>query len=131
MKDLSKSDFPEAFHFETTLLGGLETLELFSKFEKVIIIDAIKTINGKPGDIYFYTPEDFRETLHLSNLHDINFLTALELAKKLAIPVPSEIRIIAIEIIQDLDFGNEFSPPIEAQYPQILETVTDFIRKEF
>jgi hydrogenase maturation protease len=128
LKTLERS--PELI-FETTTLGGLEILEIIKNYEKVIIIDAIRTQNGIPGEIYVYTPADFKETLHLSNLHDINFLTALELGKKLDIPLPEEIYIIAIEIVEDQVFGTSFTPVIEEKYPEIVQSVTDLIKKSF
>jgi len=120
LKTLERS--PELI-FETTTLGGLEILEIIKDYKKVIIIDAIRTIDGKPGEIFFFTPDDFKETLHLSNLHDINFLTALELGKKLGIPLPEEIHIIAIEIVEDQVFGTSFTPAIEEKYHIIMQSV--------
>ena len=131
VNDLKAADLSPGIHMLTTTLGGLEILEIIKNYEKVIIIDAIRTQNGTPGEIYFFTPADFKETLHLSNLHDINFLTALELGKKLDIPLPEEIYIIAIEIVEDQVFGTSFTPVIEEKYPEIVQSVTDLIKKSF
>ena len=54
-----------------------------SDYQKVIIIDAIKTKDGIPGTIYYLTPSNFKETLHISSFHDVSFLTALKVAEKL------------------------------------------------
>jgi len=113
--------------YRTTALGGLETLEEIKDFDDVVVIDAIRTEKGKPGDIYTFTPEDFRETLHLSNLHDVNFLTALEMGRKLGIKVPREIQIIAIEVAEDQVFSNEFSPQIKLRYTHIEEKVGSLV----
>lgn len=113
--------------FETAAIGGLELLELIRDYKKVIIIDAIKTLNGKPGDVYFMTPDNFRETSNISNLHDISFLTALELAKKLDISVPAEILIIAVEIVEDLVFSTELTPEVNARFPEIVKEVRDMV----
>ena len=56
--------------FEKLSVGGLEILEFIQGYETVIFIDAIKTVDGQIGDVYLYTPNSFKETLHLSNLHD-------------------------------------------------------------
>ena len=72
-----------AIQFEKLNVGGLEILEYIQGYKTVIFIDAIKTLNGQIGDVYLYTPDNFSETLHLSNLHDTNFITALELGKSL------------------------------------------------
>jgi hydrogenase maturation protease len=123
VKDLRNLGLSSEFQLETTTLGGLEILEIIKDYKRVIFIDAIRTENGKPGEIYFFTPADFKETLHLSNLHDINFLTALELGKKLDIPLPEDIRIIAIEIVDDQVFSTLFTPVIEEKYPEIFQSI--------
>jgi hydrogenase maturation protease len=123
-------DFAQ-YEFKTTSVGGLEIIELISGYDEVVFIDAIKTSGGIPGDIYTFTPDRFKSTLHLSNLHDISFLTAIGLGKKLAIPIPEVIRIIAIEIIEDMEFGNTFTPEIEMKYPEILNDVKDILKSEY
>ncbi len=65
--------------------------------------------------------------MHLSNLHDVNFITALELARKIKLSIPETIHIIAIEIVEDLEFGRSLSPELEEKYPEILEHVHDYL----
>ncbi len=115
--------------FRTASLGGLEIIDLIRGYTHVIIIDAIRTKTGKPGTVYHLTPDDFRETLHVSNFHDISFLPALELAKRMKIEVPEHIDIIAIEIVEDLTFSNEFSPEIAKNYDDIKRRVLDLISR--
>jgi hydrogenase maturation protease len=129
VNDLRESGLFPGLHFETTLLGGLETLEILSRYDRVVILDAIRTKDGIPGEVYRFSLDDFRETLHLSNLHDINFLTALELAKKLNIPIPGSIEIIAVEIVEDTEFGNEFTPLLQEKYPEILAGVKEYLSR--
>jgi hydrogenase maturation protease len=127
VKDLQKETFPEGICFKTSSMGGLEILELIRDYHTVLILDAIKTKEGMPGDVYYFNPEDFHETMHLSNLHDVNFITALELAKKIKLSIPETIHIIAVEIVEDLEFGHSLSPELEEKYPKILERVHEFL----
>ncbi len=115
--------------YDTLSLGGLEIIEYIKDFKTVIIIDAIKTLNGIPGTVYQFVPEDFKETLHLSNIHDISFLTSLKLAKKLDIKTPENVHIIAIEILEDMVFSDDFTPQIQEKYPEILEEVTGIVKE--
>jgi hydrogenase maturation protease len=92
-----------------------------------VIIDAIKTKDGVPGTIYYLTPENFKETLHISSFHDVSFLTALRLAEKLEISIPEKIDIIAIEIVEDLTFSNEFSEDIAIKYEVIYNEIRDYL----
>lgn len=128
--DLEKM-FPDSgADFMISSLGGLEVLELICNYKEVIIIDAIRTRDGEPGTVYLMKPDDFKETLHLSSFHDVNFLTALKLGEELDFKVPEEISIIAIEIIEDLVFSNDLTPPLRARYPDILKEISQFLEKE-
>ncbi len=115
-------------HFENIFMGGLGILEFIQGYETVIIIDAIKSKNGVPGDIYQYTPADFRETTHLSSQHDASFLTALAFGEKLGFVIPKNIHIIAVEIVEDRTFGNEFTEPLQKRYDEILIRVKEIFR---
>lgn len=127
VKQLEKEDFPSLFAFQTATVGGLEILEMIAGYREVVFIDAIKTKDGIPGTIYLLTPENFSETLHLTNLHDINFLNALKLGKTLKMDLPGRIRILAIEIVEDLVFSDEFTPEIREKFPGILNEVRNFL----
>ncbi len=120
VKDLKTKCLPGNLTFETCAMGGLEVLELIRDYHTVLIIDAIRTKDGNPGDVYYFRPSDFRETMHLSNLHDVNFITAIELAKRIKLSIPEHIHIIAVEIVEDMEFGRSLSPELEEKYPEIL-----------
>lgn len=127
VNDLKKEEFPDYVHFQNAFIGGLDILELIQGYEKVIFIDAIITKDGVPGTVYHYKPADFKETLHLSNLHDANFLTALELGKKMGMQIPEDIYIIAVEIIEDRIFSDQFSPEIVMKVPGIFKKVVSLV----
>ena len=122
-RDLEASGEFSGVRFDTTSMGGLEILEMIREYHTVIILDAIKTAGGVPGEVYYYSPDDFRETLNLANLHDINFLTSLELARRIGMKVPETVHILAVEILEDLEFGSEMTPPLQQRYPQIFQEI--------
>jgi len=129
IQQIEKETFPSLFAFRSASVGGLEILEMISGYREVIFIDAIKTRNGTPGTIYCLSPDNFQETLHLTNLHDTHFLEALELGRKLEMDIPSKIHILAIEIVEDREFNESFSPEIQTRFPEILEEVRDYLRQ--
>ena len=130
VKDISLTTDDPDIHFNIACCGGLEIMEHIRDFDRVIIIDAIRTRNGNPGDVYRFRPDDFRETSHLSSIHDISFLTAIRLGETLDMKLPEEMHILAVEIIEDLEIGDDFTPPVKKKYPKILEEVRSCI-KEF
>jgi len=126
--DLAQSGNISDANFDIISSGGLEIMEYIKGYNKVIFIDAIRTIDGKPGDIHCFKPSDFRETMHLSSIHDMDFLTALDLGKNLELGLPSDLHIIAIEIVEDREFGNELTPPLQKKYPEIRREVASIIK---
>ena len=129
VRGLSQMISDPDIQFDTACCGGLEILENIQGYKKVVFIDAIRTRNGKPGDVYYFIPSDFQETLHLSSLHDVNFLTSLELGDKLKLGLPTDLHIIAIEIIEDMEFGEELTPLLKEKYPEILDKVVNLTKR--
>ena len=116
--------------FKTSCAGGLEVVEIMEGYDDVIILDAIKTAEGKPGSIYGYTVDDFKETLHISSFHDISFLIALEFGKKSGMRIPGNIQILAVEIVEDLAFNENFSEDIASRYLEIKNKIYEFLQKQ-
>lgn len=115
--------------FDTACCGGLEIIEMIRDHETVIFIDAIRTPTGTPGTVYHLSPSHFRETSHLSNIHDLNFTEALRTYEMLGIRPAAEMHIIAVEITEDRIFCERLSATIEKRYPEILKTVSGMIRE--
>jgi hydrogenase maturation protease len=98
-------------------IAGLDFLDLLSGYDKAIIIDAIQTDKGKPGQIYRLEPEILAETRHAGTPHDVNLATALELGKKLGLPLPRQITIYAIEVKDVTSFSEECTPEVMKAVP--------------
>jgi len=97
--------------------SGLGLLDLTAGYDKVIIIDAIKTKGGQAGEIYRLSAENLSDTRHLASPHDINLATALELGKKLGIALPQQIIIFAIEVVDVTTFSERCTPEVEKAIP--------------
>lgn len=115
--------------YETAGLGGLELLEFIQGYKTVVFIDAIKTQDGIPGAVYYFTPADFKETHNLSNLHDVSFLMALKIGKELNMDIPENLHIIAVEIIEDKVFGEQLTEPLQKRYTGIISEVVDILKQ--
>ncbi len=98
-------------------VNGLDFLELLSGYDRAIIIDAIQTDEGTPGQIYRLEPDILADTRHASTPHDVNLATALELGKKLGLPLPQQITIFAIEVKDVTSFGEKCTPEVTQAVP--------------
>ena len=103
--------------------SGLGLLDLITGYDKVIIIDAIKTEGGQAGKIYRLNAEKLRDTRHLASPHDINLATALELGKKLGLALPQQIIIFAIEVVDVTTFSEECTPKVDKAIPLAVRMV--------
>ena len=101
--------------------GGLFLLEAFVGYDHVVLIDAIQTDGGTPGQVYELQPEQFSSARHLSSPHQMDFATALELGKTLGLSVPSSIDIIAVEAQDVTNFRDRCTPEVERAIPVAAE----------
>jgi len=118
----------QEIEFSTACCGGLEIMEAIRGYKKAVLIDAIRTKSGSPGTVYYFNPSAFRETSNLSNLHDINFITALRLGNILELDLPADLHIIAVEIVEDRIFSESLTPVMAMKYPDILEEVYTMVK---
>ena len=110
-------------------LGGLDLLDLLAGYKRVIIIDAIKTKDGKAGQIHRLNIGTLSTTRHAASAHDINLATALELGKKLAMKMPVKIDIYGIEAEDTESFSESCTPAVAAAIPKCVEMILRELRK--
>ncbi len=115
-------DTPEIDVMEAGI-AGLDFLDLLTGYDRTIIIDAIQTAKGRPGQIYRLGPEMLASTRHSGTPHDINMATALELGKKLKIKLPGQITIFAIEVEDVTSFSEECTPRVMKAIPECVGMV--------
>ena len=112
-----------------TSVAGLSLLDLLVGYDIAIIIDAIQTLNGKPGQIYRLDPKAFDTTRRTISPHDVNFTTALEFGKKVGLPLPQEIVIFAIEASDVSTFSEECTPQVTRAIPTCVEMVLQELKR--
>jgi hydrogenase maturation protease len=115
---------PEIAVSETSA-AGLSLLDSMLGYDKVIIIDAIQTKEGKAGQIYRMQPEDFCTVKRVSSPHQINLVTALELGKMLNLAMPREVSVFAVEAKDIATFGEECTPEVEKAIPEAVKMVLE------
>jgi hydrogenase maturation protease len=122
---------PDLDVMEECSVGGLNLLDVFSGYERALILDSIRTGRGRPGDWYYFTAEALRETVHLTNIHDANLATALELGYAVGMPLPkrNDIHIFAVEAKENLTFSERMTPELEEAYSCYAPAILDGIRR--
>ena len=111
--------------FREASAGGLRLLEVIAGYNRLILVDAILTPNGAPGQIYRLTPDDLRTSLHAGSTHDFSFQGALAWGRRMGMALPPDeaITIIAVEAEDVLTFGEALTPAVMAALPDAVGAV--------
>jgi len=122
-RELKKRKMP-GVDVEELAASGLELLDVVRGYDKVIIIDAIQTTKGKPGELHILEEKDFEKSIHGSSPHGINIATALALGRKL-VPneMPKEVVFFAVEAEDLVNVSERLTPKVAKALPRIVERV--------
>jgi hydrogenase maturation protease len=107
--------------------GGLRLMERMVGYDRAIIVDALRS-GAPPGSVHSLGPDDI-PTQHSASTHDLNLPTALQVGRHAGLPLPAtqDVRIIAIEAQDVMDFGEELTPEVEAAIPAAVEAVLQVV----
>jgi hydrogenase maturation protease len=111
-------DVPDLVVVPECSVGGLALLDVLEGYERAIVLDSVQTNPASPGRWHRFDACALRESRHLTNVHDVNFATALTLGRRLGIHLPddSAIHIFAVEVADAVTFSDRMTPPLEAGY---------------
>jgi hydrogenase maturation protease len=110
--------------------GGLRLMERMIGFDRVIIIDAIRS-GSPPGTIHLLKPGDI-PTQRSASAHDVNLPTALEFGRRAGAMLPPEdqIFLIAVEADDVLTFDESLTPAVQRALPHAVEAVCTALGRE-
>lgn len=113
--------------FAEASVGGMRLLDVVGGYERVIMVDAIQTSDGEPGQIHRLSPQNFRLSLHAGSSHDLSLPAALALGRGMGLTLPSDedFVIVAIEVEDVLTFGEECTPAVREVIPRAVDIVLD------
>ncbi len=125
------TDIPDLDVIDECPVGGLNLLDILTGYERVIVLDAMVTQEGKPGEWRRFTAGALLETAHLTSIHDANFATALELGRRvgMVLPRPEDIHVFAVEAAEILTFSERMSQVLEDRYPVYASAILSEVRQ--
>jgi hydrogenase maturation protease len=103
--------------------GGLGLLDIVPGHDRLIVIDAVQTAEGMPGQIYRVSPEAIEAEGHLPLVHDVPIATVLRLGREIGLDMPRETVIFAIEAAETDVFTDDLTPPVREAVPVCVEAV--------
>lgn len=110
--------------FADASVGGMRLLNVIAGYDRVIMVDAIKTADGQPGDVYRLHPGDL-PTLHSGSTHDLSLIGALALGRGMGMQLPADedFVIVAVEVDEVWTFSEECTPAVAEAIPRAVEAV--------
>ena len=127
VKDMERQSFSSEVDFKSLQYGGLELLDHLNDYESVLFIDAIKEEGRETAIGTLFDINSFKETLHLSHIHDLDFITTIKFGNLLGMEIPKNIFVYSIQIEENKIFSKKLSPLIEQGYENLLLDIRDII----
>ena len=103
--------------------AGLTLLELIDGYERVIIIDSVKTGHGQPGTLHQLTLNQINPAWNFCSTHGIDIKMAFELGHKLDYKLPAKLSIYGIEVEDNKNFGEKCTEKVEQSIPDIAQEI--------
>jgi hydrogenase maturation protease len=110
------------FEVRRSARSGLYLLDDMEGFDRVIVVDAIRTAGGVPGAVHALP----LEALHSPggpSPHAIGLPSAIAAARAAGAPVPARIHVVAIEVVELEEIGEGLTPAVEAAIPRAVASV--------
>lgn len=108
--------------FRETSEMGLALLDFITGYRTVVIVDSIQTGNAAPGFLHEIDAAALTKLIGHTP-HFLGVTETLALGRELGLPMPDEVRILAIEVEDPFTVSTTLSPALQAALPAIIERV--------
>lgn len=103
--------------------GGLRLMEVMNGYDRAVVVDAAVTGN-LPGTVRRMGPDEI-PTQRTAVAHGIDLPRALQMGLALGLPMPSVVRVVAIEAERVLEFRTDRTPAVEAAIGPAVDAVLE------
>jgi hydrogenase maturation protease len=111
--DLLEAAPPVGAVVRRSAAAGLYLLDDMEGFDRVVVVDAVRTLVRPPGTVLSFPLEDLRAPEGPSP-HSIGLPSALARARAAGAPVPSRIHVVAVEVLEMETIGEGLTAPVAA-----------------
>jgi hydrogenase maturation protease len=109
--------------------AGINLLELIAGYQKIVIIDSIKSYNGKPGSVYRFGRDDFRTQKTFFSSHQIGLSALFDIAERTSRELSKDITIYGVEVEKNDVFSEEITDKVKKSIPKVVKRVKTEIEK--
>lgn len=121
--------FPEANVIQAAI-AGIAILDEIQGYERVIFIDSIVTENGTPGELHELTLSDLGPSAASVSNHGTGLPSLFAAGRALKYDLPDVVEIFAVEIANNTDFSENFTPEVEKSLPDVIEAIAEKYRSK-
>jgi hydrogenase maturation protease len=107
--------------------AGFSLLDVLVGRKRAAIIDCLCTGLYPPGTVVRLNEKNYCGSVRLNSFHDINFVTVLELGRRMGWTMPEHIAIWGVEGAEMKEFTEMLSPPVQAASEQVIREVERWI----
>jgi hydrogenase maturation protease len=118
--DLLEADLPAGVVVRRTAVSGLYLLDEMDGFDRVVVVDAVRTGRHPAGTVLSFRLEELHAPEGPSP-HSIGLPSALGRAREAGAPVPSRIRVVAVEVEDMETVGEGLTPAVLRAVPGATE----------
>ena len=113
---------PEGAVVRRSAASGLYLLDDMDGFDRVVVVDAVRTLAHPPGTVLSFP----LEALHAPegpSPHAIGLPSALARARAAGAPVPTRVHVVAVEVLDMETVGEGLVPAVAAAVPRAAAAV--------
>jgi hydrogenase maturation protease len=103
--------------------GAMGLFDYVIDYDKLIIIDSIKTTQGQPGTLYKMELDDLKPSLNQPTSHGLDLASAFKLGAGLGYKMPQSVSIYAVEIKDNTHFSEMCTEEVSQRIPSIASEI--------
>jgi hydrogenase maturation protease len=105
---------------------GFGLIDHLGQATLLVVVDTVVTGMADPGAVYVLEEGDV-SSVQGGSPHYIGLFETLALARKLEMPVPDRLVIVAVEASDNMTLGGEMHPTVRAALPVVVERVEELV----
>ncbi len=107
----------------TSTRAGFELIDLLHGYSRAVIVDCLDLPAPRPGAVRRLTLEEVGGVSRLVGGHEISLSEAFRLAAQLAILMPAEVEVLAVEAEDLRSLGGPLTPAVQAAVEPLARTI--------
>ncbi len=123
-----RAELAETVDVVESSASGMALIEIFSGYDRALVVDSIKTGRKPPGTITELTLAEVGRVVAPS-LHHAGLPEMAAVADRLGLDFPAETRVLAIEVVDPYTIGATLSEPVAGALDELVRRAREQIER--